>query len=76
MSAADLWAEFDVIMAHEELRPDDITITMFTERYEVSGKVALDKMRAYAREHPETHETIKIRGRNGGMWVLRRKTPA
>ena len=64
---AELDAFFD---PGEQMHPGDVTVRMLMERYGVGESQALRKMKQIAAGGAFT--MLKVRGPNGGMWVLRK----
>ena len=54
----------------EQMQPGDVTVRMLMERYGIGDTQALRRMRQVAREGAFT--MLKVRGSNGGTWVLRK----
>ena len=64
---AELDAYFD---PGEQMQPGDVTVRMIAERYGIGDTQALRRMRQIAAGG--AFVMLKVRGSNGGMWVLRK----
>ena len=64
---AELDAYFD---PGEQMQPGDVTVRMLMERYSIGEGQAKRRMEAIAAGGAFT--MLKVRGSNGGTWVLRK----
>ena len=69
VTEADIWQELDLICTEDVMQPGDVTSTMMIERYGISPKRALNKMRQFAADNP-VYEMLQLSNR---MWVLRKR---
>ncbi len=67
----DILAELDAYFdPGEQMQPGDVTVRMIAERYGIGDTQALRRMRQIAAGG--AFAMLKVRGSNGGMWVLRK----
>ena len=76
VTETDIWQEINAYFARlPDIQPGDVTTSDYAERRGISTTAALKQMHELARNRPDTFVMVMVHGRNGGRWVLRKRTP-